>query len=362
MGFFGWRNGGKRGMPWNRAYLKAFKNGAGATPANLAFPSTPLSYPDGWFCLGFSHELGKEKSTIRRLTGEDVVLIRGGSGKVRAIRPYCPHLGAHLGVMGDVSGEEITCRFHNFVFDLDGPCRRTPYGRPPPQANLDTLPTRETGGLILVWCSQKGASPSWEPPNIPTAGWQVPRWRTFEIATHLQQIAENTIDFGHVSQLHGISSAHISPPEVSFDNEILTVGYQFQQNLPGKRGIRIDFNSRMYGLGLNVMDVVVPKTSIRFRMFGLTSPAGPWLTHFRLATTAAVDPIKGVPDRLAKTVSSVVARVVRDLFFMFIVNETHPDLPVWHYQKYQQFPRLTHGDGPIGKYRKWAEQFYSTPQ
>ncbi|MGH3779479.1 MAG: Rieske 2Fe-2S domain-containing protein [Pseudonocardiaceae bacterium] len=346
-------------MSWNRACLKAFKNGGGATPANFAFPSASLSYPDGWFCLGFSHELDKEKSTTRRLMGEDVVLIRGGSGKVRAIRPYCPHLGAHLGVMGDVSGEEITCRFHNFVFDLDGPCRRTPYGQPPTQANLDTLPARETGGLILVWRSQNGSSPSWEPPDISTTGWQVPRWRAFEIATHIQQIAENTIDFGHVSQLHGIPSSLLSPPEVSFDSEILTVDYHFQRNIFGERGFRVEFHSRMYGLGLNVMDVVVPKTSTRFRMFGLPTPAGPWLTHFRLAITVAVNPIKGVPDRLAKTVNSVVARAMRDLFFMFILNETHPDLPVWHYQKYQQVPRLTRGDGPIGKYRKWAEQFYS---
>ena len=25
---------------------------------------------------------------------------------------------------------------------------------------------------------------------------------------------------------------------------------------------------------------------------------------------------------------------------------------------YQRTPRLSAGDGPIGKYRKWAEQFY----
>jgi 3-ketosteroid 9alpha-monooxygenase subunit A len=104
-------------MPWNRSAVAAFKDGGGATPADRAFPPA-LPYPDGWFCLGFSSELGRETTLSRRLMGEDVVLVRAADGTVRAMRPYCPHLGAHLGVMGRVAGQEITCRFHNFTFDL----------------------------------------------------------------------------------------------------------------------------------------------------------------------------------------------------------------------------------------------------
>ena len=53
---------------------------------------------------------------------------------------------------------------------------------------------------------------------------------------------------------------------------------------------------------------------------------------------------------------------MRELFFVINSNENNVDLPVWHYQKYQQLPCLARGDGPIGKYRKWAKQFYSTPE
>lgn len=34
------------------------------------------------------------------------------------------------------------------------------------------------------------------------------------------------------------------------------------------------------------------------------------------------------------------------------------DIPIWEHKTYQDQPLLCHGDGPIGKYRKWANQFY----
>jgi len=35
------------------------------------------------------------------------------------------------------------------------------------------------------------------------------------------------------------------------------------------------------------------------------------------------------------------------------------DFPVWEHKAYLDRPRLAKGDGPIGAYRRWAQQFYS---
>ena len=349
-------------MPWkapgNRRYLRLFRDGAGATPANLAFPSAPLPYPDGWFCVGFGHQVGVGAVVTRRFMGGDVVLARGAGGKLRALRPHCPHLGAHLGVMGTVSGEEITCGFHRFVFSLDGPCERTSYGQPAPRAALGTLPVRETGGLVLVWAAQDGSPPTWEPPAIPTAGWQPPRGRTFEVASHPQQITENVIDFGHLEQLHGAAPART--PDVSFDGRVCAGHFRFTRTLPGIGPVSADYTFSVHGLGLTMVECELPGTGARTRFFALPTPVDPWLSDFRFATSASVEPLRGLPPALAKPLSAVSARLVRDVFHIVHAHGSYQDLPVWQYQRYQRRPRLAPGDGPIGRYRKWAEQFYST--
>ncbi|MYW06298.1 Rieske 2Fe-2S domain-containing protein [Streptomyces sp. SID3343] len=349
-------------MPWTtpgtRKSSKLFTRGAGATPANVAFPSAPLPYPDGWFCVGFGHEIDAGGILTRRLTGEDVVLARGASGVLRALRPHCPHLGAHLGVMGTVYGEEIVCGFHRFAFDLDGPCLRTSYGQPPPRATLDTLPVRETGGLVLVWRSRDGSPPTWEPPTIASAGRQIPRGKTYEVACHPQQTTENVVDFGHLEHLHRATLART--PNVSFEGRVCSGDFEVTRTLPRLGQVSAKYTFRVYGLGLTVLDCDL-STGVAARFFALSTPVDPWLTHFRVAATATVEPIGKLPTALAKPVSAVAARLVRDVFYVVHATGSAMDLPVWHYQKYQRAPRLAPGDGPIGRYRKWAEQFYSAP-
>lgn len=69
----------------------------GPTPADVA-GAPALPYPSGWSALAFSHELRPGTVLTRPLAGRDVVLYRTGTGALRAVRPYCPHLGAHLGL------------------------------------------------------------------------------------------------------------------------------------------------------------------------------------------------------------------------------------------------------------------------
>jgi cholesterol 7-desaturase len=344
--------------PGNRRSSKLARRGAGATPAHVAFPSAPLPYPDGWFCVGFGHEIGAGEVLTRRFSGEDVVLARGASGTLRALRPHCPHLGAHLGVMGTVSGEDIVCGFHKFVFSLDGPCRRTSYGRPPPKATLGTLHVRETGGLILVWRHHNGSPPTWEPPTIPTAGGQVPRGRTYEVAGHPQQLTENVVDFGHLAHLHGATLA--TAPDVSFDGRVCAGRFEVAGTLPYLPQVSAQYTFRVYGLGLTVIECDL-SNGVATRLFALPTATDPWLTHFRFAATATVEPSRRLPRTLARSASAVAARLVRDVFYLAHAHGSSLDLPVWHYQKYRRTPRLAPGDGPIGRYRKWAEQFYAPP-
>ncbi|MFG3029076.1 Rieske 2Fe-2S domain-containing protein [Streptomyces sp. NPDC048253] len=54
--------------------------------------------------MGLSGEVKPGRVATRRLGRQDVVLWRTAQGALHANRPYCPHLGAHLGVGGTVHG------------------------------------------------------------------------------------------------------------------------------------------------------------------------------------------------------------------------------------------------------------------
>jgi phenylpropionate dioxygenase-like ring-hydroxylating dioxygenase large terminal subunit len=62
------------------------------------------------------------------MEGLNLVVWRGVSGKSYVADAYCPHLGAHLGVGGEVAGECIKCPFHGWAFEgKDGKCVDIPY-------------------------------------------------------------------------------------------------------------------------------------------------------------------------------------------------------------------------------------------
>jgi hypothetical protein len=55
--------------------------------------------------------------------------------------------------------------------------------------------------------------------------------------------------------------------------------------------------------------------------------------------------------------TSVIARVIHH----GLVRDTKQDIRIWERKRYLARPALAEGDGPIGKYRIWAPQFYYEP-
>ena len=93
----------------------------------------PPPYPNCWYRIGNSADLkvGDVKVGDRAFDlikfqvfislvypqsveclGQHLVLFRGESGAVSVLDAYCPHLGAHLAVGGEVVGDTISCPFH----------------------------------------------------------------------------------------------------------------------------------------------------------------------------------------------------------------------------------------------------------
>jgi hypothetical protein len=54
-----------------------------------------------------------------------------------------------------------------------------------------------------------------------------------------------------------------------------------------------------------------------------------------------------------------LTRLIASLLFKSFVHDTQQDFTIWQHKKYISQPALAEGDGPIGKYRQWARQFYA---
>jgi hypothetical protein len=60
-------------------------------------------------------------------------------------------------------------------------------------------------GCIFVYAGHDGAAPTWELPKYDTNGWTKPLTKVLPLKGHIQDIAENSVDFGHFAAVHEYS-------------------------------------------------------------------------------------------------------------------------------------------------------------
>ena len=88
-----------------------------------------LPIPFGWFAVAMSDEIATGDIKTLDYFATQFVMWRGADGQLRALDPYCPHLGAHLGVNSSVQGDELRCAFHHWRFNGEGQVTDIPYSR-----------------------------------------------------------------------------------------------------------------------------------------------------------------------------------------------------------------------------------------
>ncbi|GHF51723.1 (2Fe-2S)-binding protein [Kitasatospora xanthocidica] len=306
----------------------------------------PLPYPSGWFCVGRVRDLPPGRVRTARLMGEDVVLYRTRRGAVRAVGPHCPHLGAHFGAGGAVRGEDLVCPFHGFAFGPDGSCTGSPDGTRF-RASLTRRLLCERDGALFVWHGTDGEPPGWELP--PAVGVRPLAWWSGEVLSHPQEVMENSVDFRHVSVLHGLDTRETAPPEV--DGPLFTVHQRTTTRFPGLGAVSLEQPVTLAGLGMMRLVAELPELGATLRVWVLATPVAPWRTRVRFAVTSTV-PVPGVGSAKA------LDRAASWLALQASVRIIKQDRPVLAHKRYLAQPRLVPGERSIGLFRRWARQFY----
>lgn len=314
--------------------------------ANLAVPAT-------WYSVGFSSDLPRGRVLPTVFAGSEVVLFRTESGAFTMLAAYCPHLGAHMGWGGTVVGDTLRCPFHGFRFDRDGVCVATAYGsKVPPKARVRSWPTRERHGVLLAYHDPRSREPDWEIPELDMRGWSPFVSHVWTLSGHPQEIAENSVDLGHLTQVHRYSDVALTSLEI--DGPLLIGSYRFERKtaIAGMTfPIRADFDARVYGLGYGLVDVRLPALGLRLRQLVLPTPTEKGHVALRVGLSCHE------PRRAGKLGRPLAALIARTLF-PIVKNDVSQDFAIWKTKRYVERPILAAGDGPIAQYRKWAAQFY----
>jgi nitrite reductase/ring-hydroxylating ferredoxin subunit len=317
-------------------------------------------FPHGWYAVSLSEDL--PVGTIRPLLfmGEEVVLFRTQAGKTCLVDAYCPHLGAHLGYGGTVIDETIRCPFHGFRYDTGGRCVSIPYGSQiPPKAVARTYPIKECHGLILAYHHSDHEPPTWEVPALDNNGWSPILSQEWTLRGHPQETTENSVDVGHFSEIHGYTAVEMLENLVT-DGPYLNVSYAMSRagSFWG-HSVRAEFEIHAYGLGYSLVEVTVPEYGLHSRLFVLATPIDEQQITLRIAVCLhqATEPGR-IHPLLALLPRTWVNRLLARQIFNGLVHDVRQDFVIWQHKRYVQPPILAAGDGPVGKFRIWARQFY----
>lgn len=328
----------------------------------LPFEKKLYAFPNGWYVLAKCSDLANGTLQTKQFAGKDLVIFRTKSGVLSVVDAYCPHMGAHFGHGGDVVGETIRCPFHYFCFDTKGTCTETGYDtKPPAKAVLKTYHFKEVNGFIIVWHSITNEAPHWFVPEYDNNDWSEVMTADFPLNSHPQETTENSVDVGHFGVVHKYSNVH-DLKELTAEGPYLNASYGF--NRPGgifnNAGIKAQINIHVHGLGYSFVEVKVPEFDLYTRQYVFPTPVadGKIILKIGMSVKKITKPSRLNPF-LAIVPKSIVNKLVLKKAFAEYVHDVSQDFDVWQNKIFIENPALAKGDGPIGKYRQWARQFYN---
>ena len=290
-----------------------------------------------------------------RAFGRDIVLMRSAGGTARIFDAHCPHVGAHLGYGGRVVGDLLECPFHGWRFDDRGQCVSVPKARGVPRASIRVWHLQEVNGVVMTWFDPDGGRPRWAMPELPElsfADWTgFHQGRHWTIRTHVQELVENGMDLAHFPHVHGQQSSGAESLALEIQGPTL-IHHTVQHH-------------NIFGIGQRLGWRVTGTLDITCYALGCA------VNRARIREGISLDycvvfyflPI----DRDHVAVHSYYSMRRKGLLTVPLLrlamrdgsHTIDQDVPIWENKVFWERPHLCSNDGPIMRFRKWAQQFYS---
>lgn len=319
-------------------------------------------YPSGWYQVAWADELAPGDVRPLRYFGRDLVLFRGKSGAFHLLDAFCPHMGAHLGHGGHVSGENVVCPYHGWTWAPDGANVVMPSEK---KANEDcrihSWLTAVANEIVWIWFDELDRAPLWDAPSDLPGVAEGRRhavypncardWRNVKMRP--QYVAENNVDIEHLRWVHG-ARGPIETAPVRADGYCLRTrsrivyGYGRESTRLTPDGpIEVDVDAEIWGLAFQYTFFPLPDEAVSIQA---QTPVD--LEHCDMFQTVVVYPEPGSepadePQGMAKS------RVREQLV------QIERDIPIWENMRYLPDAALTEAEAvPMQDVRRWAAQFY----
>lgn len=341
----------------------------------------PPPFPNGWFMICRSEELrnGEVKEVVA--FGRAYALYRTYPspatddqkrvthafnrhlGVAHMVEAYCPHLGANLGVAGEVSRDTncLKCKFHGWEFDSEGKVVRVAGTDVLPNGNIKKVyHVCETNGMIHLWHDAEDGAPKWDlihRHEINSGRFYTAAKSNAYVNCHIQEIPENGADVAHLNVLHKDLVFDWAPNLLAFHTWAATwkvnAEKPFMTDMKVKEGVS----------ALNAsFTIPFTKVEVEIHQIGPAIVTLDFVTPFgRIILHQCIVPEKVTTQRVqhvlhaAPTVPRPLAR--------FVLWATHEqfmrDAPIWCTKRYEPKPMISKADGPLMAFRRWYQQFYS---
>jgi phenylpropionate dioxygenase-like ring-hydroxylating dioxygenase large terminal subunit len=317
---------------------------AATSPIDRGYANLPI--PFGWFAVALSDEIAKGEIKTLRYFGTEFVVWRGEDGGIHAVDPHCPHLGAHLGIGGEVIGNDLRCPYHHWSFNGQGGVADIPYTKVIPsrlkKSCLPTWPIHESDGVVYVWYHPKKAAPKWDVirlPECPDGEWILHSTYDWVVNIHIQEITENGQDYAHFNAVHGVPFA--PKGEFRLDGWTRRNTVVAEMNTPrGPMTGKIDTTA--VGPGQSMVEYIDVCHVVQAQQVTAIDPEH---THLRWQMFH--------PPGISEGKLRVTVARIRDL-----VKQVNQDIPIWNNKIYMKKPLLVKGDGPMLAYREQYARFY----
>jgi len=317
-------------------------------------------YPTGWFQVAWSDDIGTGEVKALHYFGRDLAVWRGESGRLYASDAHCLHLGAHLGIGGEVEGENVVCPWHawrwsgegrnTFIPDSVQSCKE--------KLRLEVFAIEERYGIVLVWHDVAKRPPLWEVPvldELEGDEWYpiTPEMRVVHrLKVHPQLVLENGADPIHVKYVHGagevpdIQTYEFDGPKFRAD-VVATYGAGKESTWLTPNGpveAALEFNWIGGGQGwVRWPDVLIAS----LQLTNVTPIDDTYSDYWFCMTTKKESPEATAP-------SEALMKFVKHQ--MYTIEQ---DFPLWENMKVGVVPHFSPEEAPhYSALRRWAWQFY----
>ena len=190
-----------------------------ARPARIraAFDVAMSQDPGGWYVVGASGDVGRDRSVTRTIGGREIVLWRDEVGALQAGPGTCPHLGALLDDCEVIRGD-VVCRWHGMSLPTDA------------RTGWDTVAAHDDGVLVWVRLPTAGETPT-DRPTLPE---RAPLESSIAAVIAIpgvcepQDIIANRLDPWHGAWYHPYAFSHLVVDDDASDEKVLVVDVTFR--------------------------------------------------------------------------------------------------------------------------------------